>query len=431
VLGHRAEDLEGGQIDLSHNENASISIIHFSTWSRQRRFEPVTSDDRPSRLPAAPTIAAAGATALMVAMGIGRFAFTPILPMMQQDAGLSVAQGGWLASANYVGYLLGALTAVALGVPVTSAIRAGLAVIGVATLAMGFTHSLAAWILLRAAAGVGSAWVLVFVSAWALGRFAAAGRPRLSGAVFSGVGGGITVAGALCVALMHRSAGSARAWQGLGLLALGATAAIWPILRAEEGAAPAAPADASAARGWDRDALRLVRCYGMFGFGYIIPATFVPAMARQIVADPLVFGSSWPAFGMAAAVSTLVAAAGSRWLGNRRLWACSQLMMALGVAAPVAWPTIGGIMIAALLVGGTFMVNTMVGMQEARAVAGPRATGLMAAMTAAFAAGQVAGPLVAALTVGPRGDFSGSLALASVLLVASGVALLRPPTSAR
>jgi len=130
-------------------------------------------------------------------------------------------------------------------------------------------------------------------------------------------------------------------------------------------------------------------------------------------------------------VSTLVAAAGSRWLGNRRLWACSQLMMALGVAAPVAWPTIGGIMIAALLVGGTFMVNTMVGMQEARAVAGPRATGLMAAMTAAFAAGQVAGPLVAALTVGPRGDFSGSLALASVLLVASGVALLRPPTSAR
>src|ERR1041385_5995547 len=149
--------------------------------------------------PAPAAIAFGGLVALAVAVGIGRFAFTPILPMMLEDAGLSVAQGGWLASANYVGYLLGALTAVALGVPVTSAIRAGLSVIGVATQAMGFTHSLAAWILLRAAAGVGSAWVLVFVSAWALGRFAAAGRPRLSGAVFSGVGGGITVAGALCV----------------------------------------------------------------------------------------------------------------------------------------------------------------------------------------------------------------------------------------
>src|SRR5262245_50155557 len=45
-------------------------------------------------------IAAAGLIALAVGMGIGRFAFTPILPMMQRDAGLSIAHGAWLASAN-------------------------------------------------------------------------------------------------------------------------------------------------------------------------------------------------------------------------------------------------------------------------------------------------------------------------------------------
>ena len=52
-------------------------------------------------------VALTGLAALGIAMGIGRFAFTPILPMMQQDAAVSVAAGGWLASANYVGYLLG------------------------------------------------------------------------------------------------------------------------------------------------------------------------------------------------------------------------------------------------------------------------------------------------------------------------------------
>ncbi|HUG57058.1 MAG TPA: YbfB/YjiJ family MFS transporter, partial [Candidimonas sp.] len=46
----------------------------------------------------------AGFIALAVAMGIGRFAFTPMLPMMQNDSGLGLAEGGWLASANYLGY---------------------------------------------------------------------------------------------------------------------------------------------------------------------------------------------------------------------------------------------------------------------------------------------------------------------------------------
>ena len=171
-------------------------------------------------------------------------------------------------------------------------------------------------------------------------------------------------------------------------------------------------------------------CYGIFGFGYIIPATFVPAMARMLVKDPLVFGWSWPVFGIAAALSTLVAAAATRFIGNRRLWALSQLVMALGVSAPVLWPTVGGVMVAALLVGGTFMVTTMIGMHEAQVIGGPRATSLMAVMTAAFAAGQIAGPLLVSFTVGPDADFSRPLLIACLLLVASTGLLARPRPSA-
>src|SRR5262245_26705333 len=109
------------------------------------------------------TVALAGALALAVAMGIGRFAFTPILPMMQEDAGLTVAQGGWLASANYLGYLVGALFATAGGISQRLAIRAGLAAIALATLGMGFAAGLGPWLLLRAVPGFASAWVLVNV----------------------------------------------------------------------------------------------------------------------------------------------------------------------------------------------------------------------------------------------------------------------------
>jgi MFS family permease len=171
--------------------------------------------------------------------------------------------------------------------------------------------------------------------------------------------------------------------------------------------------------------VRLVLCHGILGLGYIIPATFVPAMARTLVPDPLVFGWAWPIFGVAAMASTLVAGAAIRVVGNRRLWALSQFVMAAGVAAPVLWPSMGGIMVAALLVGGTFMVSTMGGMQEAQIVAGPHATRLMAAMTAAFAAGQIAGPLLVATGVGPRGDFSRPLSIACLLLLVSAGALAR------
>jgi MFS family permease len=136
-------------------------------------------------------------------MGIGRFAFTPILPMMQVDEGLTVAAGGWLASVNYVGYLFGALSAVAIRIRPTMAIRAGLVVIGLATLGMGLEHRFWGWVVLRGLAGVASAWVLISVSVWALARLTPLRRPLLNSTVFAGVGAGIAAAGALTVLLMY------------------------------------------------------------------------------------------------------------------------------------------------------------------------------------------------------------------------------------
>src|SRR5882672_5865322 len=184
-------------------------------------------------------VALAALAALAVSQGIGRFAFTPILPMMQQDSGLSVPDGGWLASANYLGYLVGALWAVRLRMRGVTAIRAGLAVIGLSTLAMALHGGFLLWVLLRAVAGVASAWVLVFVSAWSLERLQALGRGDLGGVAYAGVGAGVVVAGLVCLFAMSIHATSPSGGTSLGLPALPPTAVIWPSVGPGGGAAGA------------------------------------------------------------------------------------------------------------------------------------------------------------------------------------------------
>jgi len=371
----------------------------------------------------AASIAVAGLIALAVAMGIGRFAFTPILPMMEADAGLTLKAAGWLAAANYLGYLLGALSAARL--PRAWAIRGSLLLIAVVTFAMGMTDSFALQLLLRLLAGVASAWVLVHVSAWALDRLHALGRADASGVVYAGVGVGIAGAGLLCMALMAAHADSMRTWQVFGVVSLVFTAATWTAFRGDARQTAAAGMAMQPLR-WNTDRVRVALCYAALGFGYIIPATFLPAMAHRYITDPAVFGLAWPVFGAAAALSTWIAARWLRVVDNRRLWAGAYVLMAIGVGLPVAWSGLAAILVAALLVGGTFMVVTMAGLREARAVAPESATAFIAAITAAFALLQVLGPLVVSALAHLRDGFDASLLAAVAVLLAAAFALWRP-----
>jgi predicted MFS family arabinose efflux permease len=376
------------------------------------------------------TVAVSGLAALAVAMGIGRFAFTPILPMMQADHGISVAQGGWLASANYLGYLAGSLFAMHPNIPTRTAIRIGLVLIAACTLAMGVEHHFAAWLILRAIPGFASALVLVFVSAWILPRLAHAARGDLSGTVYAGVGTGIMVAGVACLVMVRTGASSDTAWIVLGMTAVVVTIAIWRVLGDEstsgsERAASHAPRDTVS--NW-----RLIFCYGAFGLGYIIPATFLPVMAKQVIADAGWFAWAWPIFGAAATISTVLAAPLARRFSDRNVWITSNVAMAIGILVPIALPNLAGIAIAALCVGGTFMVNTMAGIQVARRVAGVHARALIGAMTSAFAVGQIIGPLLVAGLVHVPGGLSWALAISALpLLVAAYVLYMQNARAAQ
>ena len=365
-----------------------------------------------------PTVAAlAGMTALAIPMGVGRFAFTPILPMMQADAGLSIADGAWLASANYLGTLVGAVAATVVRMRLPPALRGGLLTIG-----------LPVWIVLRFIAGFATGWVLPYASGWALERLAPARRPLLNATVFAGYGVGIATAGVTCIVLMGVRASSAQAWLSLGVLSLAAAAVVWRPFGDRDVAPRDGPPAAGGPRRWDADAVRLVACYGAFGFGYIVPATFLPVMARRAIDDPAVFGWAWPVFGVTAAASTFAAAGLSSSLGNRRLWALGHGVMALGVVLPVLWPGIVAIMVCALLVGGTFTVITMAGFQEGREVGGVR---MIAALASAFAVGQIGGPVVVRTVARGHDGFSEALVIACVVLVVAACVVAAPARRAR
>ena len=365
-----------------------------------------------------------GMVALAIPMGVGRFAFTPILPMMQADVGLSITAAGWVAFANYAGTLGGALAAMTVRAPLPAAIRGGLVAIGVATVAMGLEDHFIVWIALRALAGAATGWVLPLASAWALERLALQ-PPALRATVFAGYGVGIAVAGGVCFALMRVPARSRTAWLILGGLSLVLTAVVWRYLADDGGGPPVGRAELAASACQGIESARLVICYGAFGFGYIVPATFLPVMAREVVSDPSIFGWAWPLFGIAAAASTFPAGVFVTALGTRRLWIAGHLVMAVGVVAPVLRAGIGAIMASALLVGGTFTVITMAGFQEGRRTGGPHATRMIAAMASAFAIGQIVGPVAVSYTIGDGGGFSRPLVAAALVLCASAWALTR------
>ena len=383
-----------------------------------------------------------GLACLAAAMGIGRFSFTPMLPLMQQDAGLSLAAGGWLASANYLGYLIGALICINAAPAPVRAIRWGLVTIGASTLAMGLIHAFIPWALLRLIAGAASAFVLVGVSAWALPLLGQLKQSHKAGGVFAGVGSGICLAGVVGLLAGIGNWGSTVTWLVLGVLATLAVALVWVPLAprgpapavwpgaaslgvpaaAPAGAAPAGPARPPRAP-LGRAAWIAAACYGAFGYGYIIPATFLPAQARSYIGDPAVFGWVWPLFGIAAALSTVLVSRLTPRYPQRAIWAASQWVMAAGVIAPVF--TVNGftLVLAALAVGGTFMVATMAGTQEARRLGGAQGPRLIALNTAAFAAGQIAGPLTVSLfPAGAHALFWPSV-IAALVLVASSLVL--------
>jgi predicted MFS family arabinose efflux permease len=288
---------------------------------------------------------------------------------------------------------------------------------------MGLVGSLAPILVVRAVGGAASAFVLVFGSAIVLDRLPT-GRSGLSALHFAGVGVGIAVSAVLVAALLHGGASWQSLWLGNGLLALAATTAVMWLV-------PAPGAEKThlmrAVRLSASPALRrLIIAYGLFGFGYVITATFLVAMVRSLTSVRALEPVIWVAFGLAAAPSVALWTWVAGWLGGRLTFALACAAEAVGVLASVAWPTPAGVLTAATLVGGTFMGLTARGLVQARALAAGNPRRVLALMTGSFGVGQIVGPSFAGLAAEWLGSFAiPSAAAIAALLGAAALAMKR------
>ncbi len=366
-------------------------------------------------------LAAAGTIAMAVAMGIGRFVYTPILPGMMEELGLSAAEAGWIASANYLGYLLGALAAAggwAHGQE-RRLVLTGLGGTALLCALMGLTESVAAFLVIRFLAGLASAFVMVFMASIVFSHLSLARRDDLQAMHFGGVGVGIAVSAALMGVLLADHAGWAAGWFWSAAIALCGFVAVMLL-------APVGPAGNGADRREpplpkDRALARIILAYGLFGFGYVVTATFLIAIVRQGGGSRVFEAMVWLVTGLTGIFSVWLWHKAANRIGLYGAYVASCMVEAVGVAASVALGGQVGPLIGGALLGVTFIAATALGLQAGRLLAPLALRRLFALMTASFGVGQIIGPIVAGYLAEWTGSFFVPSMLAGAVLVASAL----------
>ncbi len=363
--------------------------------------------------------------ALMMAMGIGRFALTPQMPHLLSEGQIDLTGAGLIAAANYLGYFVGAVDSIFARSHhhIKGRLYGGLWLCVLLTLASFWAHGFWPHLLLRFGTGVASAWALVMITSLSQPLAIAAGRPRLGALVFAGPGLGIVLTGLLALGSNLLGQSSATLWLVYGAVALVMLLAILPFLPTPTTlAAPASNA------GNNGSIAHLGWIYFLFGLGYIIPATFLSQMATAQFKGAWQADLFWPCFGLAAAMGVVIASLRSKDPNTTRRWLMTTLwLQAAGVFTCLLGNT-WGLALGVLLCGAPFLACMQLVMARLREIAPhgyQRSTGLL---TASFAIGQLSGPLLASVSSHLSGGLQPALVIAGCgLLVAGGVVLSQRP----
>ncbi|SFU53004.1 YbfB/YjiJ family MFS transporter [Halomonas korlensis] len=373
----------------------------------------------------------AGVFSQILCIGVARFAYTPLLPVMQQQTWLSDADGGWLAALNYAGYMLGALTAASIrSIRLKDTLyRITLLLAVLSTAGMALVDSFWLWAAMRFVAGFSSSGAMLLASGLILHWLIQHRQRGELGIHFAGLGVGMLVA-ALAVELMLRLSFDWQAqWWGFTVLAVGLLVPAWHWMprpaRPLPGAAAGSQCEATPP---SRAFMRLMLgAYFCAGYGYVISATFIVTIVER---EPLLAGAGNWAFalvGLAAAPAVMLWDLVARRIGYLGALISAMLLQVVGIVLPVLTDSLTGVLVGAVLYGGTFLgcvslVLTMAGRLYPQSPAR-----MMGRMTLAYGMAQIIAPALTGMLAEATGHYDIGLWLAGgfVILGAMLLAWLR------
>jgi len=368
----------------------------------------------------------AGTAALALAMGIGRFAYTPILPFMLNELGLSATEGGLIASWNFIGYCIGSLIPILpifkgrLKMWFFGAICASIA----STACMGVVTDLTMFVLIRLVSGVSSAFTLIFGTSLILPSIQALGKTTVSTSHFVGVGLGMALSSIVVSSMGSFGFLWNELWFGVTFVALFLAVPVFALTPNE--VSPPRVSSVARKRHSHLGFVTITLAYGLFGFGYVVLGTFISAMARATpelaATEPYV----WLLVGLSG-IPTVVF---WPWLGQRigndyaLMLACA--IEAIGVYVSVALPDQTGIIMAAVLLGSTFMGITALALLEGQIRFAGSVRVSTAILTSAFSLGQMTGPYFAGITIDVTGNFETAMTISAIVLMLASLLMLSP-----
>ncbi len=349
----------------------------------------------------------AGICSLILAMGIARFAYTPLLPIMMAEAGLTHAGGGWLAAINYAGYLTGVLMASCIGDTKLKdrLYRWGMVIAVMSTAMMGITTDFTIWAVSRFIAGLSSAAGLMLGSGLILNWLIRHSHRSELGIHFSGIGFGIAVCSAAAIVMARHTAWDMQ-WIVLALLSalLLIPALVWfppppiEVAKEKQPSMQHAPPNAKFMR-------LFTAAYFCAGFGYVVTATFIVAIVN---AEPILANKgSWVflVIGLIAAPSCIMWDFVARRIGDVNALVIAAGLEVVGIMIPVIGWGLAGAMIGALLYGATAIAIVSLTLTMAGRYYPAQPAKMMGKMTIAYGIAQMIAPAITGWLASTQGGY--------------------------
>jgi predicted MFS family arabinose efflux permease len=369
-------------------------------------------------------VMAAGMAAMLLTVGIARFAYTPMLPLMQAQTGMSPSLGGLLATVNYAGYMTGALLASTISDSRLRFVlyRLGLVAGVIGTAGMAVTTQGWAWLIFRYLAGVGGASGMLLASGMVLAFLVRHGRRPELGLHFVGLAIGVILSGALVAATTGLLSWDAQ-WMAFGAVTLVLLFPAWLWMPAPEKPAHSSKAAAGTNRVRNPGAWLLNMTYFCAGVGFVVSATFVVAAAAQVPGLSHLGPYIWIIVGVAAIPATLAWDRLARRLGDVPTLMIAYGLQIIGIVLPVASNSAAAAIGGALLFGATFMgiVALTLALAGKRNSANP--AGAMARLTLSYGVAQIVAPATVGRMAEATGNYNAGMLMAAATM-AVGMVLL-------